>query len=111
MKKTETFVGNSDRYYYDEKLCFNGDYEQFDTDQDAWYFGIWVNKKTMTIVTYAEGDESTIQFENADEYNSEIKKLCEFYKETRYAAVIDESGNQTNLYQNRAHFFIEDAAE
>ena len=110
MKKTETFVGNSDRYYYDEKLCFNGDYEQFDTDQDAWYFGVWVNKKTMTIVIYAEGDETTIQCENAEEYNSEIKKLCEFHKETRYAAVIDESGNQTNFYQNRAHFFIEDVA-
>ncbi|WP_119327787.1 hypothetical protein [Cysteiniphilum halobium] len=110
MKKTENFVENGDRYYYDDKLCFNGDYEQFDTDQDAWYFGVWVNKKTMTIVTYAEGDETTIQCENTEEYNSEIKKLCEFYKENRYAAAIDIAGNMTEFYQNRVHLFIEDAA-
>ncbi|MBK2124427.1 hypothetical protein [Fangia hongkongensis] len=110
MKITENFVVDRDRYYYDYDLCFGGGYEQFDTDQDAYYFGVWVNKKTKTIVTYAEGDETIMQCENTEEYNNEIKKLCKFYKEYPSMSGIDMDGNVTRYYQNREHFFINDAA-
>ena len=31
-----------------------------DTDQDAWYFGVWVHPITRRVVTYAEGDVTIV---------------------------------------------------
>ena len=42
------------RYVFDFNL--KDGWQQYDTDQDAWYFGIWVNLKTLQTLTYAEGD-------------------------------------------------------
>jgi len=67
------------RYYYDFE-CKRGDgWQQFDTDQDAWYFGIWCNPKKLQILTYAEGDEILIKCRNRESYNSELKAMEKFY--------------------------------
>ena len=43
-----TFIPEGDRYQFDFNLCSGArGWTQFDTDQDAWYFGIWVHLKPM----------------------------------------------------------------
>jgi hypothetical protein len=42
------------RYGYDESL--EKGWEQYDTNQDAWYFGVWVHPTERKVFTYAEGD-------------------------------------------------------
>ena len=51
------FIFGGDRYRFDFNLClpFNG-WKQYDTDQDAWYFGCWVNVIELSVVSYVEGD-------------------------------------------------------
>lgn len=97
-----------DRYTYDFKICTpDKGWEQFDTDQDAWYFGVWVNRERLMTVTYAEGDEVVVLCKDAEHYNAELKDACEFYGEGTLAIAIDEQG--TTVYrQDRAQFFIEE---
>ncbi len=83
-------------------------WDQFDTDQDAPYFGIWVNPTDLQTLRYAEGDWSFIQCENYEQYNREIDSMIEFYKQGRIATVIDnEARTATTLVQDRTKFLIE----
>ena len=69
-----------DRYAYDFEFCKSGDgWVQYDTSQDAWYFGIWVNPEKREIVTYAEGDESIVKCPTEESYHAELKSMAEFY--------------------------------
>ena len=45
-----------DRYAFDFKHCtaLKG-WRQFDTEQDASYFGVWVHTGKRQVVTFAEG--------------------------------------------------------
>ncbi|MGL5292390.1 MAG: hypothetical protein ACRC9V_01100, partial [Aeromonas sp.] len=36
----------ADRYYYDHTLLVLG-WQQYDTEEDAWYFGIWINTEKL----------------------------------------------------------------
>jgi len=43
---TRSFEGDIDRYKFDFGLCsYSKGWIQFDTDQDAWYFGVWIHKE------------------------------------------------------------------
>ena len=44
----------ADRYYYDRTLLAQG-WQQYDTEEDAWYFGIWIHTEKLETFTYAEG--------------------------------------------------------
>ena len=102
MKTPQAFVLDGDRYAYDSALLARG-YRQFATDQDAWYFGVWTNDETMTIVTYAEGDEAVQECESRVEYVAAIKRMDEFYGAPPPAFVtIDEDGTVTNYHDERS---------
>lgn len=47
---------HSSRYHYDDRLTASDGWQQYDTDQDAYYFGIWINPVKRETFTYAEGD-------------------------------------------------------
>ena len=52
-----------DRYFFDGKMCTRAlGFEQFDTEQDASYFGVWVNREERATVTYAEHAELALRF-------------------------------------------------
>jgi len=69
-----------DRYYFDFHKCTKKDgWIQYDTSQDAHYFGIWVHPKKMEIVTYAEGDVSVVKCKDKESFKAEIKYMNEFY--------------------------------
>lgn len=88
------------RYHYDFHACKNWD--QFDTDQDASYFGIWVNMETRQILTFAEGDESIVTCATEDLFEDELRKLNEFHGSPPPAfRVIDMDGTLTEYFDKR----------
>jgi len=75
MKISRDFA-NADRYHYDWGLCSakNG-FAQVDTEQDASYYGTWANPFKLIIFSYAEGDCTTVEAANQEEFIAEILKL------------------------------------
>lgn len=64
-------------------------WEQFDTSQDAAYFGVWMNKRLQQTLTYAEGDWTLVICPDWDHYLSEVRSAIEFYEEGFVAKAID----------------------
>lgn len=82
-------------------------WQQFDTDQDAWYFGLWVNPKRLATLCYAEGDWTLCEFSTVEIYNAEITRLGEVYGEGFILKEIHVgTGNITTHRQDRAEFLV-----
>ena len=76
----ERAFDNIDRYHYDFVECKKKDgWLQYDTDQDAHYFGIWVHPEKRVIVSYIEGDITVVKCKNAESIREEIKVMNDFY--------------------------------
>ena len=102
-----------DMHYPDERyrVDFADDFgsegwEQFDTDQDAPYFGVWMNKTTRRTLTYAEGDWMVVTCSDDEHYNAEVLDAIRFYGEGRIARVIGNDGSAVDYGQDRARFLI-----
>lgn len=93
------------RWDFNEKWRSEG-WEQYDTDQDAWYFGVWVNKKLLQTFNYAEGDTCLVKCPDAEHFNAEIESMNKFYGAGFIAKVIDEKGQMTVYQQDRSKFLI-----
>lgn len=86
-------------------------WRQFDTSEDASYFGIWVNKIQMRVTTYCEGDLIEIWAPNEKAFNAEIEEMCAFYAKRPAFIVLAEDGDRmirNKLYEDREEFFIDD---
>lgn len=92
---------SADRYKYDFDKCKG--WTQYDTDQDAWYFGVWVNQKTMEIFTYAEGDTILVTCKDKAGYHAELKDMAEFYgpPPAAFTAINIEDSTITKYYDKR----------
>lgn len=92
----------SERYIVDfaEDFSILG-WLQFYTDQDASYFGVWVNPKTYQTLSYCEGDWTLVECINNKAYNSEIDLLCNFYD----SGAIDSNGTLALFYQDRKDMY------
>ena len=110
---------SAERYLFDFDDDFRSDgWLQFDTDQDAWYYGVWVNPKTLRTLTYAEGDVYLAICPDVEHYNAEIKSKCDFHGEgfefiacdMEAAASLllgsDVKGEATVCRQDRSNFFV-----
>lgn len=62
------------RYPIDNALCPNG-YVQFDTKQDAYYYGMWVSPEKHIIVCFAENDLIVTMYSDPWSYNLGIDLL------------------------------------
>jgi hypothetical protein len=110
---------SADRYIFD----FDDDFRragwlQFDTDQDASYFGVWVNQRLFRALSYCEGDIHLVVCSDVEHYNAEIKALCAFHGEgfEMIACDIDAAqslllggnpiGKSTIYRQDRSTFLI-----
>lgn len=69
---------NGTRYQFDFSLLKLG-WQQWDTDQDASYFGIWVHPTDLKVLTFAEGDITLQEFTNAAAYETELNRMSEHY--------------------------------
>ena len=91
------FTSDGNRYMFDTTLSSNDGWEQFDTDQDAWYFGVWVNNSKGMTVTYCEGD--VMIKHGIPDMKKEYDDLCECYgKAPPFATAYDEDGTVTKYY-------------
>ena len=75
MKRVDSFV-HGDRYQYDFDICScaNG-FAQIDTGQDAGYYGNWINPTDRIVIIFAEGDLTTIKFDNDAEMIEWVQKF------------------------------------
>ena len=97
------FFEDRDRYLYDFELCSAGKgWSQFDTDQDAWYFGVWVHLQNHEIVTYAEGDETRIRSSTLATFAAALESMARAYGQPPPCAiVIGRDGTVTHVFDPR----------
>jgi hypothetical protein len=89
-----------ERYHYDEKL--GAGWYQYDTDQDAPYFGVWVNAELREIVTWAEGDESRTTCPTVESFQAELDSMAECYGPAPAAVrAISRDGSKTETFDPR----------
>lgn len=93
------------RYVFDfaEEFTSTG-WIQFDTDQDAEYFGKWVNPTTMQTLCYAEGDWTLVECMTVEAYNTEVRECIEFFEPAPAFVVIDDH-SVTRHYQDQNEYF------
>lgn len=97
------FIGSRDRLEFDFGACSseNG-YKQYDTEQDAWYFGVWVHVEKRMTVTYAEGDLTVTTCPTLESFRFELEDMEKFYGPAPHCAVgIDADGTVTKFYDER----------
>ncbi len=102
-----SFDSMTDRYHFDFKECtLKNGWLQYDTDQDACYFGIWIHPGKMEIVTYAEGDITIVKCKDKESFKAEINEMNDFYGEAPASIkTIDMKGNVTEYIDNEAHLY------
>ncbi len=92
-----------DRYKYDLGNCSaERGWVQYDTKEDAWYFGVWVHPKKRHIFTYAEGDLGLTICPTTESYKAELASMAEFYGDPPPAfTAISLTGQVTKYYDAR----------
>jgi len=89
----------ADRYYYDRTLLAQG-WQQYDTEEDAWYFGIWINPEKLETFTYAEGDTSHVIAPNVEAFRAELDRLYQYHPQAPAFISIDpEAGVVTRHFE------------
>lgn len=93
----------ADRYVYDFKLCTPAlGWKQFDTKQDAHYFGFWVNVEQRLTFTYCEGDRTLVECPDIEHLRAELADATEFYGDPPPMAVaFGLDGTRTEYYDTR----------
>jgi len=92
--KTERFHKDGDRYRFDFDLCsLKKGYAQIDTDQDAWYYGMWTNPYRLITVSYCEGDITIQTADTVKEYVEHIHTIEQWNKKSGSTCFIDPGLN------------------
>ena len=96
-------IEGRNRYHYDFEACTPADgWKQYDTDQDAHYFGVWIHLERREILTYAEGDEIRTTCPTPETFRAELDHMAQFYgPPPPYAVAIDHDGTVTHYVQER----------
>lgn len=98
----KTWSADADRYQYDVRCTEAKGWCQYDTENDAWYFGVWVHVAKRLVVTYAEGDVSCVHCTSPESLQAELASMAEFYGDPPPAAIaIDWDGSVTHFYDAR----------
>lgn len=97
---TSAFIEGANRYFFDERVTRGGaGWQQWDTSQDASYFGIWVHRDLRQILTFAEGDITVVECPDDATFKAEIESMERCYGEAPPVATgIDEDGSITKYY-------------
>lgn len=92
-----------ERYRFDFRKCPPAKgWAQYDTDQDASYFGVWVNIRQREIVTFAEGDFTRVLCPTVDHLRAELDSMAECYGDPPPAAITYAmDGTRTEFYDTR----------
>lgn len=97
-----SLVAGRSRYFYDARLVPFG-WKQYDTAQDANYFGVWVNLDTRQIFTYAEGDRCLVTCPTAESFQAELADAERFYGPAPAAFTVFDlaAGTRTEVFTPR----------
>lgn len=96
--------GGGSRYAYDFDVCTpRRGWQQWDTKQDASYFGVWVHPQGRLTLTFAEDDLSLVICPTADMFRAEIASMEDLYGANPPSAVgLDiDTGQRTEYYEHR----------
>jgi len=94
------FVQHKERYDYDFGPMKN--WVQYDTTQDASYFGVWVEPRKRLIFTFAEGDETLMECHSRRAFVAELARMAQFYgPPPPMATGYDADGTRTVYYDVR----------
>lgn len=89
-----------ERYFYDFGPLQS--WKQYDTSQDAHYFGVWVNLEQRMTFTYCEGDRILVICPTQESLAAELVDMERFYGDPPPAwIVIDSDGKRTDVYDPR----------
>jgi hypothetical protein len=99
------FTGET-RYVYDHGLRVYdkgaSGWRQYDTFEDAWYFGCWTQLEERKIFTYAEGDRTLVVCPTIESFRDELNYMADFYGDPPPAfVVISSDGQVTQHYDQR----------
>ena len=96
-------IGSGERYDFDFKICTPDlGWKQYDTSQDAWYFGVWVHVEKRLTVTFAEGDLTVVECPTLETFRAELEDAEKFYGDPPPMAIgIDLDGSVTEFYDER----------
>jgi len=102
---------SDERYAFDFDDSFRKEWKQFDTSQDAWYYGFWTRKATLQTFSYCEGDVCLVTCPDAEHYNAEIRSAMEFHEPTPAFVAIDVErgpmlGRVTEYFEDREEHLI-----
>ena len=71
---------HENRYGFDWNDCsISRGYAQFDTREDAYYFGQWVNPTSRRLVTYAEGDVTVLVCDDDAEFVAQVRERAAYH--------------------------------
>ncbi len=92
-----------DRYRFDFRECTPAaGWKQYDTEQDAWYFGVWVHVEKRMTVTYSEGDLTVVVCPTLETFRAELEDAAEFYGDPPPAfTTIGDDGVVTRYFDER----------
>ncbi|MEI4940105.1 hypothetical protein U1439_21315, partial [Aeromonas caviae] len=86
---------------YDRTLLAQG-WQQYDTDEDAWYFGIWIHTEKLETFTYAEGDTSHVIAPNVEAFSAELARLYLYHPQAPAFISIDpQAGVVTRHFERK----------
>ncbi|WOQ14085.1 hypothetical protein [Aeromonas media] len=80
---------HTSRYHYDDRLTASDGWQQYDTEEDAWYFGIWINPVKLETFTYAEGDTIHVIAPDIEAFRAELARLYEYHPQAPAFISID----------------------
>jgi hypothetical protein len=81
VHRTDEFAPAS-RYLYDFGACSTGNgFAQFDSRQDAEYFGNWINPTKRIWFSYTEGDTTLIRCDTDAEFVAYVRETFAWYEE------------------------------
>ena len=78
--RVESYFFPVDRTYFENKQKNSDGWEQYETDMDAWHFGVWINALRKQIVTFSRGDITRIYCSTEKGFRAEIDALDEKYR-------------------------------
>jgi len=98
------FWSEGERYLFDFRVCTSErGWVQYDTSQDAWYYGVWVHVADREIVNYCEGDLYVTRCPDEASFQAELRDLHAFHGAPPPCATgIDTDGSVTKFYDTEA---------
>jgi hypothetical protein len=107
--KKEHFFVSSERYQFDFSHEIKRGWKQYDTSQDAWYYGVWYNPESMQTLNYCEGDIYLNTFYKWSQFKAELKGMDSFHGAQPAMAIAGDTIDMNLQIKNPVAIYDSDA--